>query len=147
MRIRTVAAMCLLVLGLVAPPATATTTAACGTTAAQWLGSFTGTEYLHHESGRSMTVDITSSGGTSLHPETDVGETFYLEARGTIVDGKLNWHDTWWVHSPSGYFQHSHEYTTSSVTCAGGRVTAFDGTVETYGNVSDGLTGTFTLSR
>ncbi|HEV7652762.1 MAG TPA: hypothetical protein VGP26_31790 [Actinophytocola sp.] len=154
------AAATVLALGGIAPAAAAAdpvSVASCGTTAAMWTGAFDGNLYNDSFPGSPpprLRADVTSSGaGLAVHTVINDGQnTYYPEGTPAIQSGNLVWQA--WVYALP--FAYHYTYTTNSVTCSGGKVTAFGGDVTyivkwvgPFANVDpmDDATETFTLTR
>lgn len=144
-RATSIAAVLLLaVLGSPGPAAAAP--ADCGTTADQWVGTFTGTEDAHRGTPATLTVTVTLTAG-ELEVDTVTVDPYNDPVSEDLQDGRLVWKTGWYVRGPWGSYGDTDTYTTTSVTCAGGQVTAMAGTLEVDRIHTDSDSGTFSVSR
>jgi len=110
-------------------PATASASV-CGSTAAQWLDTFTGTE-TDNSGTRNTVIDI-AAGPTVSQIAPFNGSPYaswYPDESPDLLDGTPSWTVQYSEYFPyMGTYYEDRDYTVTQVTCAGGRVSAFSGT-------------------
>ncbi|GAB3434955.1 hypothetical protein [Actinophytocola sediminis] len=115
--------------------ATPSASAGCGSTAAAWVDTFTGTETYTYNSGtyaRDTVIEITEEPVVSVTDPHDNGNPYanwYPDESPDLVDGTPSWTVNFSEYFPyKGTYNEDRDYTITQVTCSGGQVTAFSGT-------------------
>jgi hypothetical protein len=136
-----IGAALLAVAGLSVPAGATAAAESCGATGQQWVGSFQGTVEWYYTKSLELEVDqnlrVLTTKMTYAHPL----------AAGTLIGGKLHWATyNFEMAPPFGPVRHDDDFTTTSVTCAGGKVTAFSGTLHIENAAYGASDATFSVS-
>ncbi len=137
-----VGAVLLAVVGLSVPVGATSAAETCGATAQQWAGTFQGKVHSPYYT-KSLTVRV----GQSLGVVTTKAGHEHPQSTGALSGGKLNWATyAYEVSPPFGPMRHDDDFTTTSVTCAAGKVTAFSGNLHVVHAASGPSDATFSVS-
>ena len=131
MRARLIGSMIAAVAALfLTAPTSASAATECGATAEQWIGSFDGNHVFGWRAPIPLSIEVTRNAEGTIRVTTDVDGTIYPEGGGSITLNRLSWI----VSYPEGSFVPWSLYTAGyqGVTCSGGLVTSFTGSVSDY---------------